>query len=483
MTKSIQPHSLSSLPPIVPQEARLLDMPLDIFTQIFRYLSSRDIATSSSVCRQWTEILKDNDVWRILFHHRFPSVNLNSIENFKSAYQRVYSNLTAGVYAFHTLRCPEGSVGSLAVFEGKLFSCSQDNTITVSDLKTGECTATLTGHPGDGDNIEALAIFDGKLFSGSTQGTIKVWDLKTGECKATLTGHTDTVDSLAVFDGNLCSGSWDNTIRFWDLETGRCAGILTDHEWVNCLTVFDGKLFWGSSNSTIKVWDLRTNQSKAILTDQEESVESDDSVNSEPSVDSIAIFGRKLFSGSSDGCIKVWDLKTKKCTATYSDGSSSVYSLAIFDGKLFSASANGTIAIRDLKTEKCTATLQGGDNEPSHPLAAWEGKLFMPSGDRIKVWDFTADHRTIFLQIAKSIEDESLGLADHFGSERFSGMPKTAKDAIYGKLYEILKPFANEYPGCAEDAFHNRNRQRSTPAQKARAIRDYLNDQPPITTL
>lgn len=61
--------------------------------------------------------------------------------------------------------------------------------------------------------------------------------------------------------------------------------------------------------------------------------------------------------------------------------------------------------------------------------------------------------------------------------DRFSRMPKKAREAIYGKIYHILKPFKNDYWGCGEDAFLNRNGQSSTPEQKAQAIEAYLADQ------
>ena len=103
-----------------------------------------------------------------------------------------------------------------------------------------------------------------------------------------------------------------------------------------------------------------------------------------------------------------------------------------------------------------------------------EGKLVSGSYDKtIKIWDFTADHAMVFQELAKSLESEN---QIQHTIERFSRMPKTAKDAIYGKLYEICKPFANDYWGCAEDAFYDQNGQSSTPFQKAQAITDYLND-------
>jgi hypothetical protein len=407
-------------------------------------------------------MMKDEDVCRTLFHHHFPRVNPRSVENFQSAYRGVYSNLTKGVYGLRTLRTDYGGVlFSVATFDGKLFSSCYDNTIKVCDLETGECTATLRGHRG---RVCSLASFEGKLFSGSYENTIKVWDLKTGECTATLKGHRKRVCSFANFDGKLFSGSKDRTIKAWDLETGECIGTLTGHQGlVASLAVFDGKLFSGSWDHTIKVWDLKTRQCRATLKGHGNSVSS------------LVLFDGNLFSGCDGGTIKVWDLKTERCTATLTGHKGSVASFAVFHGKLFSASSDDIIKIWELKTKRCTATLTGHVGGV-FSLVVFDGNLISGSSDdTIQIWDFTADHRTIFKEIALLLENEEGQLRDAL--ERFSRMPKTAKHAIYAKLYAICQPFA--YPGCTEHAFHNEHGQTSTSAQKARAIRAYLNDQPP----
>ena len=56
-------------------------------------------------------------------------------------------------------------------------------------------------------------------------------------------------------------------------------------------------------------------------------------------------------------------------------------------------------------------------------------------------------------------------------------MPKRAKNTIYGKLYQICKPFVKDYLGCAEHAFYDQEGQSARSDQKALAIRSYLKDQ------
>ena len=69
----------------------------------------------------------------------------------------------------------------------------------------------------------SFSVRDGlTLASGSNDKTIRLWDVATGENKQTLTGHTENVYSVSFsLDGlTLASGSKDKTIRLWDIATG-----------------------------------------------------------------------------------------------------------------------------------------------------------------------------------------------------------------------------------------------------------------------
>jgi len=83
-----------------------------------------------------------------------------------------------------------------------------------------EVVRTLTGHTKD---VNAVAVTpDGRqIVSGSDDGTVRVWDLATGEAARTLTNYGAPVAAVAVTpDGRqIVSGSDDDTVRMWDLPT------------------------------------------------------------------------------------------------------------------------------------------------------------------------------------------------------------------------------------------------------------------------
>jgi WD40 repeat protein len=106
--------------------------------------------------------------------------------------------------------------------DGRLaVSASNDMTLKLWDLETGQELRTLQGHSG---RVNGVALSkDGRLaVSASDDDTLKVWDLETGQELRTLQGHSNWVKGVALSaDGRLAvSASYDHILALWDLETG-----------------------------------------------------------------------------------------------------------------------------------------------------------------------------------------------------------------------------------------------------------------------
>jgi WD40 repeat protein len=101
----------------------------------------------------------------------------------------------------------------------RALSASQDGTLRLWDLRSGNCLRTLTGHTG---KVTAAAFAaDGRWgFSASADATIGIWDLATGACVRALEGHTKPVRSISLTPDSrwLLSGSADETLCLWELD-------------------------------------------------------------------------------------------------------------------------------------------------------------------------------------------------------------------------------------------------------------------------
>ncbi|MEH1812103.1 MAG: serine/threonine-protein kinase [Nostoc sp.] len=95
---------------------------------------------------------------------------------------------------------------------------SDDNTIKLWEVNTGQLICTLVGHSW---SVVAVAFTaDGEtLLSASCDKTVKLWRVSTAEEIVTLSGHIDTVSAVAVSKVTqlIASGSRDKTIKLWQL--------------------------------------------------------------------------------------------------------------------------------------------------------------------------------------------------------------------------------------------------------------------------
>ncbi|CAJ1438343.1 unnamed protein product [Effrenium voratum] len=137
----------------------------------------------------------------------------------------------------------------------------------------------------------------------------------------------------------------------------------------------------GSGDGTLKVWDLRTGECLHTLRGHTRLVRA-----------VAADFGRlRAVSGSSDKSLKVWDLGTGECLHTLRGHTRIVWSVAAdFDRlRAVSGSTDHTLKVWDLGTGQCLHTLRGHAGSVSS-VAADFGRLRAMSGSgdgTLKVWD------------------------------------------------------------------------------------------------
>ena len=95
---------------------------------------------------------------------------------------------------------------------------------------------TLKGHT-DWINDVSFSESGKELVSGSDDKTVKVWDVASGELKTTITGHSKKVSRVffTVDARHVVSGSGDQHMRVWDVATGQTTCYNCT---INCTTVY-----------------------------------------------------------------------------------------------------------------------------------------------------------------------------------------------------------------------------------------------------
>ncbi|MEH1904390.1 MAG: hypothetical protein V7L04_24010 [Nostoc sp.] len=186
----------------------------------------------------------------------------------------------------------------------------------------GRLLRTLNGHS---DSVKAVAVTPNgqQVISASDDKTLKVWNLATGEEQFTLNGHNSYVKAVAVTPNGqqVISASYDNTLKVWNLATGEEQFTLNGHsDSVNAVAVTPNgqQVISALRDTTLKVWNLATGEEQFTLNGHSNSILG------------LAVTpnGQQVISASWDTTLKVWNLATGEVIATFT-GDRSIYCCAV----------------------------------------------------------------------------------------------------------------------------------------------------------
>ena len=165
-------------------------------------------------------------------------------------------------------------VRCFAITSAYLFSGSLDKSIRRWDLNyvvrkcdfdgfTNVCSENPTKLLGHADWVRSLCCTkdESRLISGSNDMTVRIWDIQTGETIQILTVPGSRIRCVCMSDDDkrIICGAEDHTIRIWDLETGCPIRILRGHtDWVTsvCCMPSSDKILSCSSDLNVLLWDV-----------------------------------------------------------------------------------------------------------------------------------------------------------------------------------------------------------------------------------
>ncbi|KAG0657238.1 Mitochondrial fission protein [Maudiozyma exigua] len=197
-----------------------------------------------------------------------------NIDNLDEKDEEIMPFIEPSGYCVNTFESHVDEVTCLSINSNHLVSGSQDRTIRVWDLYTGNCIETLDLNFSDmsqsalanqSETVSigetevpitgALQAFDVALATGTKDGIVRLWDLRSGEVIRTLKGHQGAITCLKFDTTNIVTGSLDKSVKTWDLRTGKMVDSFSFESFVKSLNFDSSKIVVATNENAVKVFD------------------------------------------------------------------------------------------------------------------------------------------------------------------------------------------------------------------------------------
>ncbi|KAG0306356.1 Mitochondrial fission protein [Dissophora globulifera] len=364
--------------------------------------------------------------------------------------------------SIETLQAKQANLGfklsKLAEREDDLADTSLQLEYRKESRDSGTCMHTFYGHDGIITSLDLNGPY-GTMVTASRDRSTRVWDLTTFKCLGQLPGHEDYVECMQLTQHTLITGSRDNTIKTWNLAdlnhsqnsrssspspsessnysnhlNGKLADVegelygysrpsietieVLDNCWTNtlaghmgsvtCLYFEDEKLISGSNDKTIKEWDLTTGQcvlTMDLLWAMGTSNTWSDWMNEtqdQSYVGGLQFWQYALCSGTIDGAIRMWDLRSGQSHRTLAGHTGPITSLQFDEYHVVSGSVDRSVRIWDLRTGAIQEILQFED--PVRSLQFDMSKITVGSGESLKIYDRVSQQYSYYTGHTNTVE-------------------------------------------------------------------------------
>lgn len=309
---------------------------------------------------------------------------------------------------------------------GTLVSASQEDAQPrVWDLFSGTEMGRLRGHRG---TVKCLQVEDRVCLTGGEDGNVRLWDLRRVEGEDTWSGEDavslSDVDEEGEYQNETRSKKMNATIRNGQVRVENsekvdpCVRSLEGHSRaVTALFFEDECLVTGASDKTLRQWDLTTGQCVMTMDilwaiSHPSRTTSSTAHSAQPYpfgfqtsycdgawdtyedfVGGVQFWGYGLVSGSADGAVRMWDMRTGQTHRTLTGHTAPISCLQFDEIHIASGSLDKTIRIWDLRTGGTLDTIKF--NHAVSSLQFDTRKVIATAGENgIKVYNRTTTQQT-----------------------------------------------------------------------------------------
>ena len=232
------------------------------------------------------------------------------------------------------------------------------------------------------------------MTTPTTDSSISVWSTSNGQLVAHLEGHFDVATQVSFLPGakQLVSASVDGTVRMWDLATSKEIRRFSapGEQFLDLARSADGQtLAVGTKSGAAIAWDVASARQLAVMRGPTSMANSlGGQVILRMAAVSFAADASTLWTGSDDGVVREWDLKTGTMVREHPLGSA-VFSLKRSpDGRaLIAGCLDGEARVVDTVSGAVVRRLVGHEGAILG-VAGTADRIVSASADRtVRVWD------------------------------------------------------------------------------------------------
>ncbi|MFI5707164.1 protein kinase [Kribbella sp. NPDC051620] len=228
----------------------------------------------------------------------------------------------------------------------------------------------------------------GYAVTGGFDGKVQVWELANGAATMDLGAEPGVTESVcATSDGAYLAAASTNSVKVWHRYSGELKHALPHPRVVELLhAVPGGRLLSTDLDRDVRVWNLATGKCEATF-----SIKCDERDFHWARVLCVTPDGRHAVSTHFDGTLRLWDLATGWCVRALSRGTAFTRSGRVTgDGRqLVTAGSDGHVRTWDLITGECLRKLNGHSGDVNSVCLTADDLYAVTAGSdkTVRLWE------------------------------------------------------------------------------------------------